>query len=85
MQESPIILKSVHWFSLQINGMVSIWQRQRLFSTVLQMTFYISISFISFFSVVGLNFDSLCYNITGFVCYSVFNVGLFYVKTIQVN
>lgn len=34
-------------------------------------------------SVVGLNFDFLCYNLTGFLCYSVFNVGLFWMKSIQ--
>ncbi|XP_066918183.1 cystinosin-like [Clytia hemisphaerica] len=34
-------------------------------------------------SVVGLNFDFLCYNLTGFLAYSFFNVGLFYVKSVQ--
>ena len=36
------------------------------------------------FSVVGLNFDFLCYNILGYLAYSVYNVGLFYFKSIQV-
>ncbi|KJE93848.1 cystinosin-like protein [Capsaspora owczarzaki ATCC 30864] len=34
-------------------------------------------------SVVGLNFDFLAYNITGFLCYSAFNIGLFWVTSIQ--
>jgi len=34
-------------------------------------------------SVVGLNFDFLFYNLTGFLSYSFFNVGLFYVSSIQ--
>ena len=37
------------------------------------------------FSVIGLNFDFLAYNLTGFVAYGVFNVGLFWVKDVQVN
>lgn len=34
-------------------------------------------------SVIGLNFDFLCYNITGFIAYSVFNGGLYYSSAIQ--
>ncbi|XP_051531338.1 cystinosin-like [Myxocyprinus asiaticus] len=34
-------------------------------------------------SVVGLNFDFLALNLTGFIAYSVFNVGLFWVPYIQ--
>ncbi|KAH9488821.1 hypothetical protein Btru_058710 [Bulinus truncatus] len=34
-------------------------------------------------SVVGLNFDFLCYNITGFLAYGFFNVGMFWVDTVQ--
>ncbi|XP_060081480.1 cystinosin-like [Ylistrum balloti] len=34
-------------------------------------------------SVIGLNFDFLAYNITGFIAYSFFNVGLFWFKSIQ--
>ena len=34
-------------------------------------------------SVVGLNFDFLGYNLLGFSVYSVFNVGMYWVKTIQ--
>ncbi|KAJ3599841.1 hypothetical protein NHX12_033795 [Muraenolepis orangiensis] len=34
-------------------------------------------------SVVGLNFDFLSLNITGFICYSIFNVGLFWVPYIK--
>jgi len=34
-------------------------------------------------SVVGLNFDYLSLNLLGFVCYSFFNVGLFWVPQIQ--
>ncbi|KAG7276105.1 hypothetical protein CRUP_026193, partial [Coryphaenoides rupestris] len=30
-------------------------------------------------SVIGLNFDYLSLNITGFICYSIFNIGLFWV------
>ncbi|XP_064386399.1 cystinosin-like isoform X2 [Halichondria panicea] len=34
-------------------------------------------------SVVGLNFDFLALNITGFLCYSAFNVGLFWITPVQ--
>ncbi|XP_075997660.1 cystinosin isoform X2 [Genypterus blacodes] len=34
-------------------------------------------------SVVGLNFDFLALNITGFIAYSLFNIGLFWVHCIQ--
>lgn len=36
-------------------------------------------------SVVGLNFDFLAYNITGFLCYSVFNIGLYWIPLVQVK
>ena len=36
-------------------------------------------------SVVGLNFDFLAYNITGFLCYSVFNIGLYWIPVVQVR
>ncbi|XP_071059135.1 cystinosin-like [Pseudochaenichthys georgianus] len=35
-------------------------------------------------SVVGLNFDFLALNLTGFIAYSVFNIGLFWVPYIKV-
>ena len=38
-----------------------------------------------FRSVVGLNFDFLAYNITGFLAYSFYNIGLFYIKDLQVR
>jgi len=34
-------------------------------------------------SVVGLNFDYLCYNLTGFLGYSFFNVGMYWVASVQ--
>ncbi|KAM9761509.1 cystinosin-like [Menidia menidia] len=34
-------------------------------------------------SVVGLNFDFLALNLTGFIAYSVFNVGLFWVPAVK--
>ena len=34
-------------------------------------------------SVIGLNFDFLSLNVVGFALYSVFNVGLFWIKPIQ--
>ncbi|XP_064386402.1 cystinosin-like [Halichondria panicea] len=34
-------------------------------------------------SVVGLNFDFIALNITGFLCYSAFNVGLFWITPVQ--
>ncbi|XP_013403521.1 cystinosin [Lingula anatina] len=34
-------------------------------------------------SVIGLNFDFLSYNITGFVAYGVFNVGMFWIPSIE--
>jgi hypothetical protein len=38
-----------------------------------------------FFSVIGLNFDYVYLNIVGHSVYGAFNVGLFWVKTIQVR
>ena len=38
-----------------------------------------------FCSVAGLSFDFLALNITGFLCYTIFNVGLFYIPQIQVG
>jgi cystinosin len=37
------------------------------------------------FSVIGLNFDFLALNVVGFVLYSVFNVGLYWVGPIQAD
>ena len=37
------------------------------------------------FSVVGLNFDFLLYNITGFLAYGFFNVGMFWVSEVKVS
>lgn len=34
-------------------------------------------------SVIGLNFDYLAYNITGFIAYSVFNVGMYWISSIE--
>ena len=36
-----------------------------------------------FFSVSGLSFDFLALNITGFLCYTIFNIGLFWIPEIQ--
>ncbi|XP_071041219.1 cystinosin isoform X2 [Parasteatoda tepidariorum] len=36
-------------------------------------------------SVIGLNFDFLGLNLTGFIAYSVFNIGLKYVKEVQLE
>lgn len=41
-------------------------------------------SVILFYSVVGLNFDFLALNLTGFIAYSVFNIGLFWIPSIRV-
>lgn len=38
-----------------------------------------------FFSVIGLNFDFLAYNLTGFVAYGLFNIGMFWVHEVQVS
>ena len=35
-------------------------------------------------SVVGLNFDFLAFNITGFLAYSLFNVGLYWIPEVKV-
>ena len=40
--------------------------------------------FFFFFSVIGLNFDFLAYNITGFIAYGLFNIGMFWIPSIQV-
>lgn len=42
-------------------------------------------SIVSSLSVIGLNFDFLALNLTGFIAYSVFNVSLFWVPFIQVT
>lgn len=34
-------------------------------------------------SVIGLNFDFVALNITGFICYSVFNLSLYFNETVQ--
>ncbi|BFZ16838.1 hypothetical protein BsWGS_19877 [Bradybaena similaris] len=34
-------------------------------------------------SVVGLNFDFLCYNITGFLAYGFFNVGMYWIPLVK--
>ncbi|XP_031554468.1 cystinosin-like, partial [Actinia tenebrosa] len=34
-------------------------------------------------SVVGLNFDFLAYNITGFLAYGLFNIGMFWIPTVE--
>ncbi|RUS77648.1 hypothetical protein EGW08_014591 [Elysia chlorotica] len=34
-------------------------------------------------SVIGLNFDFLCYNITGFLAYGFFNVGMYWVQEVK--
>lgn len=34
-------------------------------------------------SVIGLNFDFLAYNLTGFVAYGLFNIGMFWVHEVQ--
>ena len=39
---------------------------------------------ISFFSVIGLNFDYLSLNIVGFTLYGCFNIGLYFIEPIQV-
>ena len=35
--------------------------------------------------MVGLNFDFLALNLTGFLAYSVFNVGLYWIPEVEVN
>lgn len=37
------------------------------------------------YSVVGLNFDFLTYNLLGFVAYGVFNVGMFWIPKVKVR
>lgn len=37
------------------------------------------------FSVTGLNFDFVCYNLLGFIAYGVFNIGMFWIPKIKVN
>ncbi|KAM7534431.1 hypothetical protein Aperf_G00000117995 [Anoplocephala perfoliata] len=34
-------------------------------------------------SVIGLSFDFIAYNVIGFLCYSIFNIGLYFVSRIQ--
>lgn len=34
-------------------------------------------------SVIGLNFDYVAYNLTGFIAYGIYNIGLFWIPTIK--
>jgi len=34
--------------------------------------------------VVGLNFDFLAINLTGYLCYAAFNLGLYYIPSMKV-
>ena len=36
-------------------------------------------------SVVGLNFDFLAYNLTGFLAYGIFNIGLYWIPEVKVS
>jgi len=38
-----------------------------------------------FLSVIGLNFDFLAYNLTGFVAYGLYNIGLFWIPLVKVG
>lgn len=40
---------------------------------------------LSFSSVIGLSFDYIALNLTGFIAYSVFNVGLFWIPLIKAS
>lgn len=46
--------------------------------------FFLKLS-LSFSSVVGLSFDYIALNLTGFIAYSVFNVGLFWIPLIKAS
>lgn len=46
---------------------------------------HVSLFFFPFSSVVGLSFDFIALNLTGFIAYSVFNVGLFWIPLIKVS
>lgn len=46
---------------------------------------HVSLFFPLFSSVVGLSFDFIALNLTGFIAYSVFNVGLFWIPLIKVS
>ena len=41
--------------------------------------------FKSLYSVTGLNFDFLGYNITGFLAYGFFNVGMYWIPLVKVS
>lgn len=43
-----------------------------------------TISYFCSFSVTGLNFDFVCYNLLGFIAYGVFNIGMFWIPEIKV-
>ena len=40
---------------------------------------------IFFFSVIGLNFDFLVYNFSGFLAYGLFNVGMYWIPVVKVS
>lgn len=46
---------------------------------------HVSLFFSPSSSVVGLSFDFIALNLTGFIAYSVFNVGLFWIPLIKVS
>jgi len=35
-------------------------------------------------SVIGLNFDYVTYNLTGFIAYGLFNIGMFWIDDVKV-
>jgi cystinosin len=70
----------VHWEPLNIIIAIIGW----MYFVAWSISFYPQI-FLNIYrrSVVGLNFDFLAFNITGFLAYSVFNIGLFWIPEVE--
>lgn len=49
------------------------------------VAYLIKVTIILSFSVVGLNFDFLGYNITGFLAYGLFNIGMYWIPVVKVQ
>ncbi|XP_028405420.1 cystinosin-like isoform X2 [Dendronephthya gigantea] len=70
----------VHSYSLVIVNMVIGWVYFVAWSVSFYPQVYVNWSRKS---VIGLNFDFVCYNLLGFIAYGVFNVGMFWIPKIK--
>jgi len=73
-------IRVVHYFPLTIINAVIGW----IYFVAWSVSFYPQV-YLNWKrqSVIGLNFDFLAYNITGFIAYGLFNIGMFWIPTVQ--